>query len=229
MERSGLLGIITGDTIRMGITNNIFFMQLSVGKMDNFSYIFADSVTREAILTDPGFDYEKITEALNSNNLKLKHILLTHHHFDHVSQADRIREVTQAKICCHPITEKLLKLRAPAEISINDGDILFKDTCLETTCIHTPGHAPGSLCFIVNNQYLVTGDTLFIGDCGRIDLLESNPKAMFNSLQKLKALADELIVCPGHNYGKTPTATLASEKATNPTLLSNSIKDWDTK
>ncbi|MDD3001043.1 MAG: MBL fold metallo-hydrolase [Candidatus Riflebacteria bacterium] len=212
----------------MGMTNNIFFMQLSIGKMDNFSYIFADSVTHEAILVDPGFDFEKIITALNDNNLKLKHILLTHHHFDHVSQAEKLRETTSAKLCCHPITEKLLKLRAPCDISVNDGDVLFKGTPLETICIHTPGHAPGSLCFVINNQYLVTGDTLFIGDCGRIDLLESNPKAMFNSLQKLKALPDELIVCPGHNYGKAPTNTLGDEKVTNSTLLSNSVTDWET-
>ena len=92
--------------------------------------------------------------------------------------------------------------------------------------LHTPGHTPGSQCFLVDNR-IVSGDTLFIGACGRVDLPGSNPEQMYYSLtQKLMALPDDMILFPGHNYSATPTSTMGEQKKTNPYLRFTSLKQF---
>jgi len=93
----------------------------------------------------------------------------------------------------------------------NEGDVLFN--CIKV--VHTPGHTPGSVCFQVGEEYLISGDTLFIGSCGRVDLAESNPEAMDASLYRLSKFPDRLKVLPGHNYAAPPTSTIGKERASN--------------
>jgi len=93
--------------------------------------------------------------------------------------------------------------------------------------LHTPGHTPGSQCFLVNQASLVAGDTLFVGACGRVDLPGGDPKAMYESLtQKLMRLPDEVVLYPGHNYGRTPSDTLGAQKRTNPYLRGKNLQEW---
>lgn len=194
------------------------FSQINVGNMANFSYLFADEQSREGMLIDPAFDHEKICGLVKKESINLTHIVLTHHHYDHVNAAEAVKARTGAQIFCHPETVPLLHGSSACDKMLNDGDS-FVIGSEKVEVLHTPGHAPGSICLIVANKWLVTGDTLFINDCGRSDLPGGDFKTLFQSLQKIKTLPDHLIVCSGHDYGPARTRTLGEEKAANPVLL----------
>jgi len=116
---------------------------------------------------------------------------------------------------------------------LSDSDIVGVDAGDTTdvgrarvTFVHTPGHTPGSQCFLVGNA-LVSGDTLFIGSCGRVDLPGSNPEDMWRSLtQVLAAMPDETILFPGHNYADRPRSTIGDEKRTNMMMRFKNMKDF---
>jgi glyoxylase-like metal-dependent hydrolase (beta-lactamase superfamily II) len=97
---------------------------------------------------------------------------------------------------------------------------------VDITLIHTPGHTPGSQCFLVQNR-LVSGDTLFIGACGRVDLPNSSPEDLYESLtNKLMRLDDNTVLYPGHNYSRNPTSTIGAERQTNQYVQCPSLSDF---
>lgn len=204
----------------------MIFVQLAVGKMQNYSYLFADRASHEGFVVDPAFDHEKILAAIKEHGINLTRIILTHHHFDHINATAAIKTHTGAEVICHRDTAPLLQGGASYDRLIDDGYSFVCGDNKTVRCLHTPGHAPGSLCLIVDDKWLVTADTLFIGDCGRADLPGSEPESLFASLQKLKTLPDHLIVCPGHNYGPAPTRSLGEEKRSNPTLQAASFQEF---
>ncbi len=182
--------------------------QIQVGGMQNFSYILEDEETEEAIIIDPSWDLENIEQAINRNDLKIKYIVNTHHHFDHTLGNEAIAKLTGAKIIQHEASE--LK----HDLTVTDGDkITFGDS--ELSIIHTPGHSKDGIC-LVGDGKIFSGDTLFVGNCGRIDLPGGSSKELYRSLfEIISNLDDNLVLYPGHNYGPTPTSTLGKEKATN--------------
>lgn len=203
----------------------MIFEQFIVGNMSNFSYLFADEETHEGFAVDPAFDHEKIIQVVKSHSVNLTRIILTHHHFDHVNAADSLKARTGAEIICHRETSTLLRGNTSYDKLIDDGDT-FKIGNNVVSCLHVPGHAPGSICLVVGDKWLVTGDTLFIGDCGRSDLPGGDIAALFKSLQKIKQLPDHLIVCSGHNYGPAKLRTLGEEKISNPVLIADSFEKF---
>lgn len=203
----------------------MIFEQIAVGSMSNFSYLFADEKTREGFVVDPAFDHEKIVQLVKKNSINLTKIILTHHHFDHVNAAEAVKARTGAEIICHKETSILLRGSSPYDKLIEDGDT-FKVGNALVSCKHVPGHAPGSICLVVDDKWLVTGDTLFIGDCGRSDLPGGSIKTLYESLQKIKTLSDHLIVCSGHDYGPAKLRTLGEEKVQNPVLLADSLESF---
>lgn len=204
----------------------MIFAQISVGKMQNYSYLFADPVSREGVVIDPAFDHDAILAAIRNGGVNLTRIVLTHHHFDHINATSQLKAHSGAEVICHRETAPLLHGGAAYDRLVDDGYSFKIGEYIRAVCLHTPGHAPGGLCLVINDQWLVTGDTLFIGDCGRADLPGSDPQALYKSLQRLKTLPDHLIVCPGHNYGPAPTRTLGEEKRLNPTLLAASLEEF---
>lgn len=196
----------------------MIFVQIKVGSMANFSYLFADEASREGMLIDPAFDHEKLCDQIKKESINLTHIILTHHHFDHVNAAEAVKARTGAEIFCHPDSVPLLRGNSTYDKLLNDGDKFMLGTSL-VKVIHTPGHAPGSICLEVADKWLVTGDTLFIGDCGRTDLPGGEIETLFASLQKLKRLPDHLLVCSGHDYGPARLRSLGEEKTANPVLI----------
>lgn len=201
----------------------MIFEQFIVGSMQNFCYIFADKDTLEGFVVDPAFDPEQILNKIKQHKINLTRIILTHHHFDHINAATRVKASTGAKVCCHPQT--VLQGEVDRDILLEDNDS-FKVGEKTVKCFHTPGHAPGSICLQVDDKWLITGDTLFIGNCGRADLQDSNPEDLFTSLQRLKKLPDNLMVCSGHNYGAAKARTLAEEKAQNPALKAKNLDEF---
>ena len=183
--------------------------QFLVGNMDNFTYAIIDEANRKSIIVDPSWYLEVIFDFLEKNGIENTFIINTHSHFDHVVGNDQVVKRTGAKIIQHK-SSTLKK-----DIGVSDGEsIKFGES--EIKIIHTPGHSGDSICLIIDDKILLTGDTLFVGSCGRLDLQGSDPNEMYNSVyNKLISLDGNLIVYPGHHYGSTKTSTLGKEKSTN--------------
>lgn len=198
--------------------------QIKVG-YDNFSYLIYDPKTKDAALVDPSYDIQKANKIIRKQNLHLQYIILTHYHLDHTKETPKIKTIyPKARIVASKADGQHLNLHVDKIVTDKDhlrlGEIILR-------IILTPGHTPGGICIKVNDIALVTGDTLFIGDCGRTDLSGGNLHDMFQSLQgKIKTLADHLIVYPGHDYGEKPFDTLENQKHTNKTLLAKNIKEF---
>ena len=192
---------------------------------DNFSYIIYCQKTNKAAIVDPGFNTSKLLEFISSNNLELKYIITTHHHSDHTSGIQKIKgSISSSKI----VASKLdcSKLGWKVDIKVSDGDRLELGE-VNLNFILTPGHTPGGICIIVDNEAIITGDTLFIGDCGRTDLPGGDLAQMFRTLQeKIMPLPDHLIVYPGHDYGDKPFDTLGNQKRTNQTLIAKNLEGF---
>jgi hydroxyacylglutathione hydrolase len=195
-------------------------MQFLVGQMANFTYILVDEETGKAALIDPSWNLEKVFYTLKKNSWKLEYIINTHSHFDHVLGNEQVSAATGAKIIQHK-SSPLEK-----QIQVDDGETI-KLGKIAIRVLHTPGHSKDSICLIANGKLVFTGDTLFIGNCGRTDLPGSDPVEMYDSLlNKVATLDESLIVYPGHDYGPTPTSTINAEKKTNYVLQPRSKKDF---
>jgi len=185
--------------------------QIQVGNMQNFTYIVEDEDTSEAILIDPSWDLIELELIIKRNNLKIKYIVNTHHHFDHTQGNEAMVESTKAPIIQHESSE--LK----HDITVKDGDYIeFGNSKLKV--LHTPGHSKDSICLIGDNK-IFSGDTLFVGNCGRIDLPGGSAKELYHSLfDVLHSLDDDLVLYSGHNYGISEISTIGEEKITNPVM-----------
>ena len=185
--------------------------QIQVGNMQNFTYIVEDEDTNEAILIDPSWELVELELIIKRNDLKIKYIVNTHHHFDHTMGNEAMTESTKAPIIQHESSE--LK----HDITVKDGDFIeFGNSKLKV--LHTPGHSKDSICLIGDNK-IFSGDTLFVGNCGRIDLPGGSAKELYHSLfDVLHSLDDNLVLYSGHNYGHSETSTIGQEKTTNPVM-----------
>ncbi|MBA4448375.1 MAG: MBL fold metallo-hydrolase [Nitrosopumilaceae archaeon] len=182
--------------------------QIQVGNMQNFSYIVVDDDTNESIIIDPSWDLIELEMVIKEKNLNIKYIVNTHHHFDHTIGNEAMAESTKAPIVQHENSE--LK----HDITVKDGDIIeFGNSKLKV--LHTPGHSKDSICLIGDGK-IFSGDTLFVGNCGRIDLPGGSAKELYHSLfDVLYSLDDNLVLYCGHNYGHKETSTIGQEKITN--------------
>lgn len=186
-------------------------LQIPVGQMANFTYIVADEETDEAAVIDPSWDLDKIFDALKKNGWTAKYVINTHSHFDHVLGNEQVAKVTKAKVVQHEASQ------LEKDLSVKDGDVIQVGS-VRMKVVHTPGHSKDSMCLVLDG-IVFTGDTLFVGNCGRTDLPGSDPKEMYRSLfDKVSRLDDKLVVYPGHNYGQAPTSTIGFEKKFNHVL-----------
>jgi hydroxyacylglutathione hydrolase len=206
----------------------MFVKQIQVGQMAVFAYIVGCKITKEALIIDPAAEEERLFKEAADKDYRIKYIVNTHSHIDHIMGNRRMKELTDAKIIIHEIESYSLINQSPqmmsmfnaepsppADITVKDGDyITIGETSLEV--IHTPGHSPGSIS-LYHKGIVFTGDTLFVGGVGRTDLGGSSWQDLVSSVHnKLFTLPDETIVAPGHNYGDTPKSTIGREKVYNP-------------
>jgi len=200
--------------------------QIKIG-FDNFSYVIYCMSSKQTAIVDPGLDSTKALQFIRSNKLDLKYIIITHYHSDHSSDSKRVKNLfPQAKIVTSKTDGERLAIKPDIVVSdesqIKVGGILIN-------FLVTPGHTPGGICIIIDNEAILTGDTLFIGDCGRTDLPGGNLAQMYASLhEKIMTLPDGLIVYPGHDYGEKPFDTLGHQKRTNKTLKAKTLKEFST-
>jgi glyoxylase-like metal-dependent hydrolase (beta-lactamase superfamily II) len=197
----------------------MFFKQIQQHG-DNFSYIIADESTKEAAVVDSSFNASEIIQVLKAQDFKLKYIINTHGHTDHTAGNYELKAMFGGKIVAHKLS------RARFDLAVDDGDTL-QVGALSIKVISTPGHTVDGICLLVDGSKLLTGDTLFVGECGRTDFAGGNSKSMYDSLfNKLLKLDDSVEVYPGHDYGDKPSSTIGVERRQNYTLKPRSLQDF---
>ena len=187
---------------------------------DNFTYLIADEKTKEAAVVDSSYNADEIIKILKTQNLRLKYVINTHGHSDHTAGNTELKSIFGAKVVAHTLS------KVNCDVTVEDDDILKVGTVI-LKIIYTPGHTIDSICILVDNQKLLTGDTLFVGECGRTDMPGGNSKNMYDSLfNKILKLENNVEVYPGHDYGSTPTSTIGRERTSNYTLQPRTLKDF---
>jgi hydroxyacylglutathione hydrolase len=213
-------------------------------QMINFVYLIADDFTRQAVLVDPAWDVDGLVRRVEREGYTLTGALATHYHPDHVGgdlfglPVEGLARLAELKAV--PMHAQALELRGIALVTgllekdlipHKGGDVLELGS-VRIEFLHTPGHTPGSQCFLVTDATLPTGavgstaspalmsgDTLFVRGCGRVDLPGSDPDEMYRTLtERLARLPAATVLYPGHDYGPTPTSTLGVERRENPYL-----------
>ncbi len=229
-------------------SNQIYFKQLLSGRdfatddqlaqqMVNFVYLIGDTSTRECMIIDPAYAVEELLSVAEQDGMKVVGALATHYHPDHVggsmmgANIDGIATLLEkTDVPIHVQELEAQWIMRTTGVSTNHlhqhqpGDTV-KVGDIEICLVHTPGHTPGSQCFLVDNR-LIAGDTLFLEGCGRTDLPGSNPDQMFESLQILAALPDQTVVFPGHRYSDPSSRSLAEVRQTNYVFKPKTKADW---
>ena len=208
------------------------------GQMRNFMYLVGDPASREAVVVDPAWDVAGLLDRAAADGYRITGALVTHYHPDHVGgdlfglRIDGLAELlarVAVPIWVQRAEAEGLKLVTGVSDSdlrrVESGDTLRLGD-VEIRFLHTPGHTPGSQCFLVGNR-LIAGDTLFVQGCGRVDLPGGDPDAMYESLTgRLAKLPADTVLYPGHHYGPSRTSTIGDELEGNHYLRVRSLEDW---
>jgi len=235
-------------TYHAGVTERIYFRQLLSGRdfavddalaqqMVNFVYLIGDRASGEAVVVDPAYGVDELVEMAGHDGMRITGALATHHHPDHVGGSmagysiegvARLLELADARIHVNRNEATWVQRVTGASdsdlVAHDSGDVLEIGS-VPVTFLHTPGHTPGSQCFMVDGM-LVSGDTLFIEGCGRTDLPGGDAEAMYESLQRLASLPDETVVYPGHRYAAPSMATIAAVRDINYVFKPKSQEQW---
>ena len=187
--------------------------------MKNFDYLLMDDSSREAVAIDSGWETSPVVKVAREDGMDVKYVIATHGHFDHVETLAELAGKLGAQTVAHESSE------LPTDIRVRGGDEL-KIGGTGVKVIHTPGHTRDSIC-LFDGKNVFTGDTLFIGNCGRTDLPGGSTSELFHSLHSvLMGLPRETVVYPGHDYGEVRSRTLGEEMQSNPTLLARNLKEF---
>jgi glyoxylase-like metal-dependent hydrolase (beta-lactamase superfamily II) len=226
----------------------LYFRQLLSGRdfargdpmatqMVNFSYLIGDREKGEAVLVDPAYAVGELLDWAADDGMRVVGALATHHHPDHVGgsmmgfSVEGVAELlSRQSVPVHAHREEAALITrvtglAPRDVVSHDGGDKLAVGAVEIELLHTPGHTPGSQCFLVDGM-LVAGDTLFLEGCGRTDLPGSDSEAMYDSLQRLAALPDSTVVYPGHRYSVQSIGSLAAVKEINMVFKPATKQAW---
>jgi glyoxylase-like metal-dependent hydrolase (beta-lactamase superfamily II) len=193
---------------------NLYFKQIPVGYMGNFAYLIGDKKKKECVVVDPAWDVDAVLKEAEKDGMKVVAGILTHTHFDHCNGVEGLIQKTGVKIHVHENEAKFLKEFKENLVETKEG-FKLRIGDVEMTFLHTPGHTEGAQCILAGDK-IVTGDTLFVGACGRCDLPGGDEKKMMQSLKRLAGLDGSLQVFPGHAYGDADSSTIEHERCTNP-------------
>ena len=230
-------------------TERLYFKQLLSGRdfgntdnlakqMVNFVYLIGDRETGESVIVDPAYDIDALLEILEEDGMHCSGVLATHYHPDHVGGSMMGYDIIGVKELLEHVSVPIHAQKEEAEfitkvtgieskdvIEHSSGDIVTVGE-IKIELIHTPGHTPGSQCFLVENR-LVAGDTLFLEGCGRTDLPGGDPAALYDSLHnRLSKVPDEATLFPGHLYSPEPMALMGQTRQQNYVFLPRSEEQW---
>jgi len=229
--------------------NRLYFRQLLSGRdfatdnmiaqqMVNFCYLIGDRQTGEAVVVDPAYDVASIVEILAADGMRPVGVLATHYHADHIGgnmmgfQVDGVADLLEHHdIPVHlqrPELEFVTKTTGlgPDVLTGHDSGDVVKVGDIEIELLHTPGHTPGSQCFLVDAN-LVSGDTLFLDGCGRTDLPGGDPEELYRSLHdRLGKVPDDAILFPGHLYSPEPSRSMKETRELNIVFKPRSLDQW---
>lgn len=206
-------------------------------QMVNFSYAIGDRSTGECVLVDPAYGVTDLVNLVAAEGLRVTGVLASHYHADHVggSMMGHTIEGVAELLETHDIPVHVNRNEAPwilrttglgeDNLALHDSGDTVSVGGIEITLVHTPGHTPGSQCFLAMGC-LMSGDTLFLDGCGRTDLPGSNAEDMYDSLTLLAGLPGETVVLPGHRYSESPAAALSSVKGSNYVFRPGSREQW---
>ncbi len=231
------------------MTDRLYFRQLLSGRdfaqadqfaqqMVNFVYAIGDRETGEAVLVDPAYNVNDLLDLLEVDGMRCTGVLATHYHPDHVGGSMMGLEL-------EGVAALLERVEVPVHVQAHESDLVCKVTGLTDSAlvshdssdivevgavrielIHTPGHTPGSQCFLVDGR-LVAGDTLFLDGCGRMDLPGSDPSEMYESLNtRLGRVPDQTVLYPGHRYSQDSAATMGITRERNIVYRPRSRDQW---
>ena len=219
-------------------SERLILQQAQLGPMANFVYFIGDTVTRKAAVVDPAWDVDAIINFANKEGYEIDKLLITHYHPDHLGGSMMGQNIQGAADMLGKTKAKVYVNKAEAEgtkkvAGLSDSDIVMVDAGdvinvgeIPVKFLHTPGHTPGSQCFLVEGN-LISGDTLFVDSCGRVDLPGSDPAAMYHSLNHtLKNLDDDTVVYPGHAYSSESSTTIAKQKRHNMYMRFPTLDDF---
>jgi glyoxylase-like metal-dependent hydrolase (beta-lactamase superfamily II) len=232
----------------MASTDRLYFRQLLSGRdfaaddviaqqMRNFAYLIGDRETGDAVMVDPAYAAGDLLDTLEADGMALSGVLVTHHHPDHVGGSMMGFELKG-------LAELLERVSVPVHVNTHEAQWVSRVTgipmsdltthehgdrvdvgAIDIELLHTPGHTPGSQCFLLDGR-LVAGDTLFLDGCGRTDFPGGDIDEMFRSLQQLATLPGNPTVFPGHWYSAQPSASLAEVKDTNYVYKVSDLDQW---
>jgi len=203
--------------------------QVKLSKMATFCYLVVDEASRTCALIDPAFDTDRLIALTADQGLTVTHIINTHNHSDHTAGNAAVIAATGAKLYIHHRDAAALgkifnrgfsrlmggKGSPPPDVLLEDNDAI-KIGAVTLNVIHTPGHTPGGIC-LHTEGHLFTGDTVFVGSAGRTDLPGGSKRLLETSIAtRICSLPGSTIIWPGHDYGATPSSTIAREIQTNP-------------
>jgi len=230
------------------VDDRLYFRQLLSGRdfavgdglasqMVNFVYAIGDRATGECVLVDPAYAVRELVEIVGADDMRVVGALATHYHPDHVGgsmmgyRIEGVRELLELQgMKIHVQEAEAAYVRKVTAVSESDlavhepGDVVTVGA-IPIELVHTPGHTPGSQCFLVEHR-LVSGDTLFLDGCGRTDLPGSDPDAMYDSLQRLARLPDDTIVYPGHRYSVPASGTMEAVRHNNIVYKPRNKEGW---
>jgi glyoxylase-like metal-dependent hydrolase (beta-lactamase superfamily II) len=217
------------------MSNRLYFKQIEIGPMQNYVYLIGSTETRKVAVVDAAWEIDTILKIAKQDEMEITHAFVTHTHPDHVGggfsgmEIDGVTELLEkckAKVVVHKAEAEFIKGLSASDMIKSDNGDKINVGGIEIELMHTPGHTPGSQCFLVDGR-VVSGDTMFIDACGRVDFPGGNAEQMYYSLtQKLAALPDDTILFPGHNYARLTHATIGEQKKTNPYLKFASLKQF---
>ena len=224
----------------MDETRDLYFAQTPVGEMANLAYLIGSRSERKAFLVDPAWNVEGLLRQAAEDDIEVVGALVSHYHQDHVGgeifglSIEGLGKLLER----HPVpihvnkheVEGLIQVTgvSRSDLVVHEGGDRLELGAVRVGLMHTPGHTPGSQCFLVEEAdhagHLVSGDTLFLNGCGRVDLPGADPRAMYESLEKLKRLPDDTTLYPGHLYSPEGHDSMGDQKRTNPYLRAASVE-----
>lgn len=199
--------------------------------MQNFVYLVGDEKAKKAVVIDPAWEVDNIFKAAEKDGMELVGALVSHAHFDHTNGIPALLERRDMPVYAQKREVEFARAGSPLlgdlgrHIKAVEGGDKLSVGDVEIEFVHTPGHTPGSQCFRLRNC-LFSGDTLFIGGCGRSDLPGGDAQELYKSLKSLSKLASSTMLYPGHDYGSVPSRPLGEEAAENPYLKLQSVQEF---